>query len=241
MSIVRVATPLPASPTRGEVSSGGRSTIEPRRRLAPPALWGRLEGGWQRALALSLTILTLLFALPASAREAITSFSSAVTLNADGSVDVIETIEVNAEGYEIRRGIYRDIPLVLINPDNSRLRSDLTVKTVLRDGRTEPYSLDNIGAGFKRIRIGDADVLLSYGRHKYTIHYSMTRMGRSFADHDELFWNATGNYWNFPIDQAVTSITLPKGAVIDRLVGYTGAPGSMEQAVTITRTSDNTA
>jgi len=207
-------------------------------------LRGGDRGGGQLATAIAailLALLTLLFALPAAAREAITSFSSAVTLNTDGSVDVIETIEVNAEGYEIRRGIYRDIPLILINPDNSRLRSDLTVKTVLRDGRAEPYSLDNIGAGFKRIRIGDADVLLSYGRHKYTIHYSMTRMGRSFADHDELFWNATGNYWNFPIDQAVASITLPKGAVIDRLVGYTGAPGSMEQAVTITRTSDNTA
>jgi len=211
---------------------------------SPSPLRGGDRGGGQLATAIAailLALLTLLFALPAAAREAITSFSSAVTLNTDGSVDVIETIEVNAEGYEIRRGIYRDIPLILINPDNSRLRSDLTVKTVLRDGRAEPYSLDNIGAGFKRIRIGDADVLLSYGRHKYTIHYSMTRMGRSFADHDELFWNATGNYWNFPIDQAVASITLPKGAVIDRLVGYTGAPGSMEQAVTITRTSDNTA
>jgi uncharacterized membrane protein YgcG len=200
---------------------------------------GRLATG---VAAILLTLcLALLFALPAAAREAITSFSSAITLNSDGSVDVIETIEVNAEGYEIRRGIYRDIPLILINPDNSRLRSDLAVQSVTRDGRVEPYSLENIGAGFKRIRIGDADVLLSDGRHTYTIRYTMSRMGRSFADHDELFWNATGNYWNFPIDQAVASITLPKGAVIDRLAGYTGAPGSMEQAVTITRTSDNTA
>ena len=241
MSIERVATPLPASPTRGEAPSGGRGAIEPRHRPAPPPLWGRPGGEWQHALTVVIALLALLFALPASARETITSFSSAVTLNTDGSVDVIETIEDNAEGYEIRRGIYRDIPLILINPDNSRLRSDLTVKTVLRDGRAEPYSLENIGAGFKRIRIGDADVLLNYGQHKYTIHYSMSRMGRSFADHDELFWNATGNYWNFPIDQAVTSITLPRGAVIDRLVGYTGAVGSTEQAVTITRTSDNTA
>lgn len=200
-----------------------------------------MGGGWQLALAVVVTLLTLIVALPATAREAITSFSSAVTLNTDGSVDVIETIEVNAEGYEIRRGIYRDIPLVLVNPDNSRLRSDLSVQSVTRDGRAEPYSLDNIGAGFKRIRIGDADVLLDYGKHTYTIRYSMSRMGRSFADHDELFWNATGNYWNFPIEAAVASITLPKGAVIDRLIGYTGVPGSTEQAVTITRTSDNTA
>ncbi|MDC9823667.1 DUF2207 domain-containing protein [Devosia sp. ZB163] len=186
-------------------------------------------------------ILTLLFALPATAREAITSFSSAVTLRADGSVDVIETIVVRAEGYEIRRGIYRDIPLILINPDNSRLRSTLDVQTVTRDGREEQYKLENIGAGFKRIRIGDPDVTLSYGLHKYTIRYTMSRMARTFEDHDELFWNATGNYWNFPIDEAVASIRLPEGAVIDKLVGYTGRPGSTEQAVTVTRTSDNTA
>lgn len=198
---------------------------------------------WGDAFRTSIAalLLILLLALPATAREAITSFASSVTLFPDGSVEVVETIEVNAEGSEIRRGIYRDIPLILINPDNSRLRSDLQVKTVLRDGRNEPYALENIGAGFKRIRIGDADVLLSYGRHKYTIHYTMTRMGRTFADRDELFWNATGNYWNFPIDEAVASITLPRGAVIDRLAGYTGRAGSMEQAVTITRSADNKA
>ncbi|WP_423068775.1 DUF2207 domain-containing protein [Devosia sp. CN2-171] len=183
----------------------------------------------------------LLITLPAAAREAITSFASAITLNTDGSVDVIETIEVNAEGYDIRRGIFRDIPLILINPDKSRLRSTLTVTSVQRDGRTEPYSIENLAAGFKRIRIGDADVFLNTGRHRYTIRYTMSRMGRSFDDHDELYWNATGNYWDFPIDAAVASIKLPPGAKIDRLVGYVGPTGSTEQNVTITRTSDNTA
>ena len=43
------------------------------------------------------------------AREAITVRSD-VTLLTDGTVDVTETIEVNAEGIEIRRGIFRDIP-----------------------------------------------------------------------------------------------------------------------------------
>ncbi|MDB5540653.1 MAG: putative rane protein precursor [Devosia sp.] len=204
---------------------------------------GRGQGWGSTATTLSAFALLLfaLFALPASAREAITSFASAVTLNTDGSVDVVEIIEVNAEGNGIRRGIYRDIPLILINPDKSRLRSSLVVRSVMRDGRSEPYSLENIGAGFKRIRIGDADVLLSSGQHSYTIRCTMTRMGRVFADHDELFWNATGNYWNFPIEKAVASITLPRGAVIGKLVGYTGVPGSTEQDITITRTSDNTA
>jgi uncharacterized membrane protein YgcG len=194
-----------------------------------------------RQALLLLVLLVALLPLPAFAREAITSFSSAVTLRTDGSVEVIETIEVRAEGYEIRRGIYRDIPLILINPDGSRLRSNLDVIAVSRNGRNEPYAIENLSGGFKRIRIGDADVFLNYGLHKYTIRYTMSRMGRTFADHDELFWNATGNYWNFPIEQAVASITLPQGAVIDRLIGYTGTQGATEQAVEITRTSDNTA
>jgi len=194
-----------------------------------------------RLIRILLALVALTFAVPALAEEAITSFSSDVTLRTDGSVDVIETIVVNAEGFEIRRGIYRDIPTLLVNPDNSRLRSDLDVVEVKRDGRTEPYTLEGLDAGYKRIRIGDKDVFLSEGTHTYTIRYTMTRMGRSFDDHDELYWNATGNYWIFPIFQSVTRVTLPAGAKISNLVGYTGHPGSIEQSVTITRVSDNQA
>src|SRR5690606_12159673 len=114
------------------------------------------------------------FAAPAFAEEAITAFSTDVTLRTDGSVDVTETIAVNAEGQAIRRGIFRDIPTLLVNPDNSRLRSDLDVVEVKRDGRAEPYTLEGLDAGFKRIRIGDPDVLLSRGPHTYTIRYTMT-------------------------------------------------------------------
>ena len=199
------------------------------------------QGGavWLRVL--SLLALLLCFVLPAAAAETINSFTSNVLVRTDGSVEVTEILDVNAEGIEIRRGIYRDIPTLLINDDNSRLRSNLDVVEVQRDGRREPYALESIGAGFMRIRIGDADVFLNRGVHRYTIRYTMTRMARSFEDHDEIYWNATGNYWNFPILRSVATVTLPEGAVISRLVGYTGPVGSTEQAVTITRTSDNTA
>ena len=67
------------------------------------------------------------------------------------TVDVIETIAVKAEGNEIRHGIYRDIPITLINADRSRVRSDLTVLSVLQDGEPANYTIDNIGDGFRRI------------------------------------------------------------------------------------------
>jgi uncharacterized membrane protein YgcG len=192
-------------------------------------------------LLAALLLLAGLVAGPALAEEAITSFTQNIELKADGTVDVTEVIEVTAEGFKIRRGIFRDIPTFQVNADNSRLRADLHVVEVLRNGRAEPYALESIGAGFKRIRIGDADRLLLHGSHRYTIRYTMSRQGRAFADHDELYWNATGNYWDFPILKSVTVVRLPQGAVISQLAGYTGRVGSTEQAVEITQSGDNVA
>ncbi len=199
-------------------------------------MFTRRTHSWIAAL---LLVLASLCAVPAMAREEIRSFVSDTTLRADGSVEVTETIAVNVEGSEIRRGIYRDIPTQLVNPDNTRLRSDLRVVEVLRDGQPEPYDVSNLGGGFKRIQIGDADVFLDYRVHTYTIRYTMSRMARYFADHDELYWNATGNYWNFPILSATAILEVPQGAVIDGAIGYTGTPGSTEQAVRIDQTAPN--
>ena len=44
------------------------------------------------------------------AEERIEQFTSDARVNVDGSVDVTETISVNAEGRQIRRGIFRDFP-----------------------------------------------------------------------------------------------------------------------------------
>lgn len=189
-----------------------------------------------------LAVLALLaaLALPALAREEIRSFASDVALQLDGSVDVTETIEVNAEGIEIRRGIYRDIPVMMLGPQGGKVRPDLAVISVERDGRPETFRVERMGE-FQRIWIGSPDRLLDYRVHTYVIRYTLSRMARSFADHDELYWNATGNYWIFPILSARSTVRLPDGAMISNLAGYTGIAGSTEQAVAIKQASDTTA
>lgn len=189
-----------------------------------------------RSLLAALIALFVLVASPVLAREEIQSYTTNTTLRLDGSVDVVETIAVRSEFDQIRHGIYRDIPIILINDDKSRVRSDLNVISVLRDGDPEQFAVDNLDSGFKRIKIGSADVYLDAGRvYTYTIHYTMTRMARFFADHDELYWNATGNYWVFPILKVTATLNVPDAAIISDAVGYTGKPGSQEQAVDITR------
>lgn len=185
-------------------------------------------------------LLGLFLVLPALAREEIRSYDSNIVLATDGSVTVTETITVNAEGDEIRRGIYRDIPVVMAGSDGGKVRPGFEVIGVTRDGDQEMYRIERMG-NFQRIWIGNPDAFLDRGVHTYIIRYTMTRMAREFEDHDELYWNVTGNYWIFPILSARATVTLPNGAIISELAGYTGEVGSTEQAVAVKRTSDTSA
>src|SRR5690606_20453632 len=156
-------------------------------------------------------------------------------------VAVTETIDVNAEGIDIRRGIYRDIPVTMLGDSGNKIRIALEVEGVTRAGQPEMFRVERMG-DFQRIWIGDPDSLLRRGVHRYTIQYSMERMVRPSADGgDEPYWNVTGNYWEFPILSAVARVPLPQGAVFRDLAAYTGAAGSREQAVTMTRGSDSSA
>ena len=190
--------------------------------------------------AMALVLLAFALALPALAREEIRVFNADIVVNVDASVAVTETLEVNAEGNEIRRGIYRDIPVTLAGSNGAKIRPELDVASVTRDGGEEMFRVERMG-DFQRIWIGNPDQFVSNGVHTYVIKYTMTRAARAFEDHDELYWNATGNYWIFPILSARASVRLPDGAVIANLAGYTGLVGSTEQAVSIKRNADTSA
>ncbi|WP_373503782.1 DUF2207 domain-containing protein [Aestuariivirga sp.] len=168
----------------------------------------------------------LVFALatPVLADERITGFLSDVTVNADASLTVRETISVIAEGRDIRRGIFRDIPTIYKDRLGQRVVVGLDVVDVKRDGRSEPYAIEAITNG-KRIRIGDKDVLLDDGQHVYQVTYRTTRQIGFFDDYDELYWNVTGNGWDFAIDEARITIRLPPGANIRQHAEYTGYQG----------------
>lgn len=58
-----------------------------------------------------LCFLSSLNVLPVQAAEIIHHYDTQVTVLGNGSLDIIETIEVTAEGQDIRRGIYRDFPM----------------------------------------------------------------------------------------------------------------------------------
>ncbi len=177
-----------------------------------------------RRLLLAFSVL-LSFVVQVAAEERIENFLSDVTVNADASLTVRETINVNVEGDEIRRGILRDFPTTYYDGRGQRVRVGFEVLEVERDGRSEPYAMESLSNG-QRIRIGDADVLLTDGSHTYEITYRTSRQLGFFAEFDELYWNVTGNGWPFPIVEAAVVIRLPEGARIQQHAEYTGPQGS---------------
>ena len=54
----------------------------------------------------------------------------------------------------------------------------------------------------RAIYVGAKNIMLPPGDHTYTLTYATRRQLGFFDDHDELYWNVTGNGWTFPIRQA---------------------------------------
>lgn len=187
----------------------------------------------RRLLALAIGLLVALSS-GAWAEERITQFVSEVTVNADASLSVRETIIVNAEGSEIKRGIVRDFPTTYRDRGGQRVTVGFEVLSVSRDGKPEPFALEPLSNG-TAIRIGVKDVFLEHGLHRYEITYRTTRQIGFFPDYDEIYWNVTGNGWTLPIDEARVLIRLPSGASIRQHAEYTGPQGSTENASRVIR------
>jgi hypothetical protein len=191
-----------------------------------------------RSAALLLAVAMLITGAPggrALAAERILRFVSDVTVEREGALAVTETIRVEAEGNEIRHGILRDFPTTYTRPDGSRVVVGFVVQSVRLDGMNVHWATERLANGV-RVRIGSADTTVSYGEHEFVIRYRTTRQIGFFPDRDELYWNATGTGWTFPIDVAEARITLPDAVPFTQAAFYTGPQGAHGQdAAIVTR------
>ena len=161
--------------------------------------------------------------------ERILDYHSDITLEDDGSLQVTETITVNSTGQQIRHGIFRDFPTTYTDPYNNRYVVGFHMLSATCDSAQEQFRVEDQFNG-KRIYLGNPNTMVGAGRHVYTITYTTNRQLGFYKDHDELFWNVTGNGWDFPIDAASATVHLPLNIPADRvtLSGFTGPKGSRE-------------
>lgn len=189
---------------------------------------------------LAACLLALLVAVSASAQtERIRSFDSHITVNTDGSMQVVETIVVESAGIDIVHGIYRDFPLQYTDRIGNRYSVLFDISSLRRDGNTEPYHTENLKNGI-RIYFGSSSYTLPQGTHSYQFAYTTNRQLGFFRDHDELYWNVTGNGWKFSIDSASATVLLPPNVrnSVTSLGGYTGDQGAKGKAYTASRDED---
>lgn len=186
-----------------------------------------------RYLYLFSIILLLLVSAISQAEERILSYHSDITIEQDGSMLVAEHIRVRAEGDKIKRGIYRDFPTKYRDRLNNNYQVMFELLEVQRNGINEPYHTKQLSNGI-RIYIGSSDRFIDRGEHAYSIIYKTKRQLGFFDKFDELYWNVTGNGWDFPIDKASAIVNLPVTFPQDQinLEGYTGPQGSKGQNYT---------
>lgn len=163
-------------------------------------------------------------------KERITFFNSDITVNSDASMDITETIKVFSAGKFIKRGITREFPTIYFDKLNNKYIVSFKILDVLKDNIKEDYHVEDAYNG-KRIFIGSKDSFLKPGNYSYTIKYHTDRQLGFFKDHDELFFNVTGQGSKFQIDYASATVTLPINIPLNKIqaTGYTGYFNSVEQ------------
>jgi len=193
---------------------------------------GACLGQWSVKVMTFLLCLFFLGAGTASAAsdsgECILDYHSRIEVHEAGHLIVTEQIKVVSTGNQIKRGIYRDFPTSYKTRSGKKMRMGFKVLRVLKDERPEAYHTKSRLNG-RRIYIGSENVLLKPGTYTYTITYRTDRQLGFFEDHDELYWNVTGNDWRFTIDRAKVTVVLPPGADILRKAAYTGRRGQKGQ------------
>ncbi|NNJ77554.1 MAG: DUF2207 domain-containing protein, partial [Anderseniella sp.] len=161
----------------------------------------------------------------AHSAEEILNFDSRVEVSQTGKLRVVETIRVRGENAQIRRGIYRDFPLMVEDSGGREREVGFEVLSVTRDGKPDKFRIDKASRA-ARVYIGSKDVFIGAGEFTYRITYETDRQIRFFSGYDELNWNVTGNFWNFPIRQARAEIVLPQGVRATDTAFYTGPFGA---------------
>jgi len=166
-----------------------------------------------------------LLPVPARAQRslAIQRFDATITVNPDASIDVVESITARFTG--AWNGLYRTIPVAYHTPQgfNWTLRLQLEGATLAGGGpalRVES-ARERHYIKYKIWVPGAQDAT-----HTIVLRYKARNGLRFFADHDELYWNVTGDEWDVPIDSATARIELPRSATDVRAIAFNGVYGS---------------
>lgn len=165
------------------------------------------------------------YSAPQQAGERVRNYDSVLDIQNNGTVNVKERIVYDFGDLQ-KHGIYRNIPIAF-QTKMGWLKTRVSNISVT-DEPGAPYGFTTSYPGNDlQIKIGDANVLVS-GEKTYDISYTISRAINFFSDHDELYWNVTGNGWQVPILEATAKVSLPGQVPAASITAacYSGLSGS---------------
>jgi hypothetical protein len=180
---------------------------------------------------IALFVLVAAWATPAAAQRsyAIQRFDATIQVERDGAIQVTETIVARFSG--AWNGIYRTIPVTYRTPQGLNWTLGLSLQSAT-DGEGRPLrveaSRERHYIKFKMWIPGAADATRTV-----VLRYRATNGLRFFEDHDELYWNVTGDEWDVPIEAAAAQIELPPGAEAIRAIALNGVYGATAREASV--------
>ena len=189
----------------------------------------------KRFLVFVVAAFALVFASRADARSlAIESFDAEIVVLETGVIRVRETITARFEGQW--NGIYRTIPIEYRTPQGFSYRL-LVDPRAATDRAGDPLRFETSrDRHYLKVKIwvpGATDTT-----RRITFEYRVDNGLKFFEDHDELYWNVTGDEWDVGIEKASAAITLPELAKNVRATAFTGTYGSTAKDAEIETRSD---
>ena len=179
---------------------------------------------WIFAHCVLLAVAVLGVTATAAARTwRIADYRATIGVAKDGSAVVSERLDINFSGEF--HGIHRFIPLEYPGPRGTNFTLFLNVTGVTDSAGQKLKYESRIKNGLRDLKIyvpGAVDTTRTV-----QIDYSVLNPTRFFDDHDEFYWNVTGNDWPVPIDHASAFVSFPANAAGSlRAQAFTGAYGS---------------
>ena len=172
-----------------------------------------------------------LFSLPVTAPAwarsyHLADFNSNIHVDPNGSAQVTEQISFAFVGQF--QGVYRSIPVEYPGPNGTNYSLFVKVDKV-RDQDNAPLKFEqHTSGGYLKLKIYVPGAVNA--TRTVNIDYTVLDATKFFDDHDEFYWNVTGNDSDVPIDHASAAVYFPAEASGQlRAQAFGGIYGSKEK------------
>lgn len=177
-------------------------------------------------------------------------FRADVTVREDARLEVREEIVVRNAASFYKYGFRRELPIL---PEgrwdpkdvNERKRNNgvrVKILEVTEDGAPVRYEQGS-GFTYSQVRIGERNVPLDSGEHRFELHYLVDSALSLGATTNRLYWNALGVRQDSPTAEAILTVHLPPAISLDQVqveprVGGRSVSSLEGQETTVERIDD---